>query len=187
MVEGATDNIRVIQNKENTTIEDVVWQTCKPPRHPPAMVKLRSVQESNRKLSNATPGQISLFYGVSVRQSIPTKSNANHTNKATSGLGLATLTEYARHANQPKVYIVGRSEAKLSSIVIDLKAINPQGSYNVIKSETELFRDADEACRQFQSKEKRLDLLVMSPGYLKPSRQRARLSSPYLATSKNPA
>lgn len=116
------------------------------------MVNLKSVQESNAALHSTISGQVAFFVG------------------ATSGIALATLTEYARCSNRPKVYIVGRSDAKLAKIITDLETINPQGSYTPIKSEISLLKNVDTACEEYKGKEKSLDLLVMCPGYLKISR-----------------
>lgn len=118
------------------------------------MVNLKLVQQSNAALKSAAPGQIALFVG------------------ATSGLGLTTLTEYARNANKPKVYIVGRDEGKLSKIIAEHQKINPAAMFIPIKSEIALFKNVDAACEEFKSKESTLDLLVMSPGYLKTSKVR---------------
>ncbi len=122
------------------------------------MVSLKSVQESNASLRSARTGQLALFVG------------------ATSGIALATLTEYARHSDRPKIYIVGRSNTKLSSIMQDLEKINPQGSYVAIMSEISLLKNVDMACEEYKRKENSLDLLVMAPGYLKLSRQGRHLS-----------
>ena len=110
------------------------------------MVNLKSVQESNAALRSTISGQVSLFVG------------------ATSGIAFHTLTEYARKSNRPKVYIVGRSDAKLAEIIRDLEKINPQGSYVPIKSEISLLKNLDAACEEFKRKEKSLDLLLMCPG-----------------------
>ena len=122
------------------------------------MVNLTSVQESNATLRSTVSGQVALFVG------------------ATSGIALHTLTQYARHSNQPKVYIVGRSDTKLLNIIGDLESINPQGSYIPIRSEISLLENVDAACEQYKRKEKRLDLLLMCPGYLKLSRQGTHFS-----------
>lgn len=116
------------------------------------MVSLKTVKESNTSLRSATPGQVALFVG------------------ATAGIGLHTLKEHARQSNQPKIYIVGRSDAKLTIIISDLEKINPQGTYIPIKSEFSLLKNVDAACDEFKSKEKSLHLLFMSPGYLKVTR-----------------
>ena len=116
------------------------------------MVNLNSVQESNAGLRSTTLGQVAFFVG------------------ATSGIAFHTLTEYVRQSDRPNVYVVGRSDAKLSNIIGNLKKTNSQGSYVPIKSEISLLKNVDTACEEFKSKEKRLDLLLMCPGYLKLSR-----------------
>ena len=125
------------------------------------MVSIKSVQESNASLSSTCSGQLALFVG------------------ATSGIALATLTEYARQSSRPKIYIVGRSDAKLSGIIKDLERINPQGSYVPIRSEISLLKNVDTACEEYKRKEDSLDLLVMAPGYLKLSRQGKHLSASF--------
>ena len=105
------------------------------------MVSLKVVKESNAALRSQGSGQISLFVG------------------GTSGLGLATLKEYARHADKPKVYIVGRSQSKLSGIIAELQKLNPDGHFLPIVSEISLFKNVDAACKEFKTKEKTLDLL----------------------------
>lgn len=117
------------------------------------MVSLKVVRQSNAALRSTVSGQVALFVG------------------ATSGIAFHTLMEYTRQSNQPKVYIVGRSDAKLSTIIADLKKINPQGSYLPIRSEVSLLKNVDTACAEYKKKEQKLDLLVMAPGYLKVSRQ----------------
>jgi NADP-dependent 3-hydroxy acid dehydrogenase YdfG len=117
------------------------------------MVKLKDVQESNAALGSTSSGQVALFVG------------------ATSGIAFHTLTEFTRNSNRPKVYIVGRSDAKLSNIIAELERINPEGSYVPIRSEISLLKNVDAACEEYKRKEKCLDLLVMCPGYLKLSRK----------------
>ncbi|KAI9832823.1 MAG: hypothetical protein M1826_000989 [Phylliscum demangeonii] len=117
------------------------------------MVSLKAVRESNAALSSTVSGQVALFVG------------------ATSGIALQTLTEYARHSDRPTAYIVGRNQAKLSRVIADLEQINPQGRYVPILAEVSLLKNVDAACAEFRAQEKRLDLLVMAPGYLKVTRQ----------------
>ena len=118
------------------------------------MVSLKVVQESNATIRTTIgPGQVSLFVG------------------ATSGIALTTMLEYAKKSASPRIYIVGRGEAKLSGVVQDLEDLNPQGTYIPIRSEISLLKNVDAACNEFQKKEKSLDLLVMCPGYLKLTRR----------------
>lgn len=116
------------------------------------MVNLKVVKQSNASLRSTVSGQVSLFIG------------------ATSGIAGYTLTAYTRYSDKPKIYIVGRNDARLSEIVKELKEINPDGTYISIKSEISRLKNIDAACEEFKSKEERLDLLVMCPGYLKLTR-----------------
>ena len=116
------------------------------------MVSLKAVQQSNGSLKSTAPGQVAVFIG------------------ATSGIAMHTLFEYARYTNAPKVYIVGRGDAKLSPVIQQLEKINGQGSYIPISAEISLLKNVDSACEEIKSKETKLDLLVMCPGYLRLSR-----------------
>ena len=113
------------------------------------MVNLQSVQASNAALRSTISGQVALFVG------------------ATSGIAYHTLLEYAKNSSKPRVYIVGRNDTTLSKITAELKALNPEGTFLAIKSEISLLKNVDAACEELKSKEKRLDLLLMCPGYLK--------------------
>lgn len=113
------------------------------------MVSLKAVQESNASLRSKASGQVALFVG------------------ATSGIAMHTLLEYARYSEKPRVYIVGRGEAKLSPLIRELEKINPQGTFIPLQYSISLLKNVDAACEEFKSKEKHLDLLVMCPGYLK--------------------
>ncbi|KAL8723590.1 MAG: hypothetical protein Q9225_000132 [Loekoesia sp. 1 TL-2023] len=113
------------------------------------MVSLKTVQESNASLQSISPGQVALFVG------------------ATSGIAMHTLLEYARNSNKPKIYIVGRGQAKLSPLIENLKKINQQGSYVPLQYSISLLKNVDAACDELKTKEDKLDLLVMCPGYLK--------------------
>ena len=118
------------------------------------MVTLKAVQESNATLSSSGRGKTALFVG------------------AASGIGLATLTEYVRHANRPNVYITGRNEGKLQGVVADLQKINPDAHLVPIRADLELLRNVDKACAEVQSKVTSLDLLFLSIGEFKYRRLR---------------
>ncbi len=123
------------------------------------MVSLKAVEESNASLQSQSTGQVALFVG------------------ATSGIAMHTLLEYARHSTKPKVYIVGRSDAKLSPLIDNLTKINPEGIYIPLIYSISLLKNVDAACAELQSKEHKLDLLLMCPGYLKLSRIGSRPSA----------
>lgn len=123
------------------------------------MVSLKDVQTSNAALESTSSGRVALFVG------------------ATSGIAMHTLLEYARHSNKPKVYIVGRDDAKLSPLIADLTQINPQGTYTPLQYSVALLKNVDAACEELKGKETHLDLLLMCPGYLKLSRIGTTISS----------
>ena len=114
------------------------------------MVALPLVRESNSHLStfSSLSNPVAVFVG------------------ATQGIGLSTLQQYASHTRAPKIYIVGRSEPVGVRIVDDLKARNAAGSYVFLQGQVSLLESVDEVCRDVKSREKRLDLLFMSPGFL---------------------
>ena len=90
---------------------------------------------------------------------------------ATSGLGLATLEAYAAHSKNPKIYIVARNEAKLSAIISKLKTLNPEAKYFSILFGVSILKNVDTACSTVSANESKLDLLILSPGFFKISKQ----------------
>ena len=85
---------------------------------------------------------------------------------ATSGIGKGTLRQLAKHAKAPKVYIVGRSKSSARPQVDELEALNPQGSFIFIETEISLIRNVDAVCDEIKAKEQKVDLIVLSTGYL---------------------
>ena len=126
------------------------------------MVSFSVVEQSNADFKANVPSQVAFFVG------------------ATSGIGMNTLLRYAQYANAPTVYLVGRSDAKLSPVIKNLENINPLGSYKGIKSEISLLKSVDSACDEFKKHEKKLDLLFIGGGYLKVTRVGTSMS-PYLS------
>jgi hypothetical protein len=114
-----------------------------------AMVSLLDVQSSNSRIASALPpGLVAVFVG------------------ATSGIGETTLKQFAKHARQPRVYFVGRSQEAGDRIAAECKALNSEGQYIFIKAEASLIRTVDDICRDIKSKEKSVNLLFLSTGTL---------------------
>lgn len=111
------------------------------------MVALPLVRESNSHLKTIS-NLVAVFVG------------------ATQGIGLSTLQQYATLTTAPRIYIIGRSEPAGLRIIDDLKARNPDGNYVFLKGQVSLLESVDEVCREIKRREKRLDLLFMSPGYI---------------------
>lgn len=116
------------------------------------MVSLDDVQFSNARIaSTLPPGLVAVFVG------------------ATNGIGETTLKQFAKHARQPRVYFVGRSQEAGDRIAVECKALNAEGEYIFIKADTSLIRTVDDVCRDIKSKEKSVNLLFLSTGTLIPN------------------
>lgn len=113
------------------------------------MVSLSDVHLSNSRISiSLPPGLVAVFVG------------------ATSGIGLYTLRQFAKHARQPRVYFIGRSQEAGDRIAAECKALNSEGEYNFVKADVSLVRIVDDVCRDIKSKEKAVNLLFLSTGTL---------------------
>src|SRR5271156_6125078 len=112
------------------------------------MVKLNDVRKSNEALPSLGPGIVALFVG------------------GTSGVGKSTLKHFAKYADAPKTYIVGRSKAKVQSFLYELEKLNPTGTFTFIETEISLIKNCDDVCEQIREKEKKVDFVFLSTGYL---------------------
>lgn len=113
------------------------------------MVSLDNVLSSNGRIATALPpGLVAVFIG------------------ATNGIGETTVKQFAKHARQPRVYLVGRSQEAGDRIAAECKALNAEGEYIFIKGDTSLIRNVDDICRDIKSKEKSVNLLFLSMGTL---------------------
>ncbi len=114
------------------------------------MVNIKVVRKSNLalKLSGHASDLVAVFVG------------------ATSGIGLGTLKQYAKYAPGGKAYIVGRSKKAAQPLLDELKELNPIGTFEFIETEISLIKNVDLACEEVGAKEKTVDILFMSPGFL---------------------
>ena len=113
------------------------------------MVSLRDVQSSNSRIASALPrGLVAVFVG------------------ATSGVGETSLKQFAKHARQPRVYFIGRSQEAGERIAAECKALNSEGEYIFIQADTSLIRTIDDICQEVKSKEEAVNLLFLSTGSL---------------------
>ena len=114
------------------------------------MVKISLVRQSNLdlKLSGHASGLVAVFVG------------------ATSGIGLGTLKQYAKYAQGSKAYIIGRSKSAVQPFLERLQESNPTGAFEFIQTEISLIKNVDLACEEIKAKEKKIDILFMSPGFL---------------------
>jgi short-subunit dehydrogenase len=113
------------------------------------MVSLLDIQSSNSRIASALPpGLVAVFVG------------------ATGGIGETTLKQFAKHARQPRVYFVGRSQEAGDRIAAECKALNSEGEYIFVKADTSLIRTVDDVSRDIKSKEKAVNLLFLTTGTL---------------------
>ena len=112
------------------------------------MVNIADVRNSNSSLTEKPPGMVALFVG------------------GTSGIGKGTLKQFSKYANAPRVYIVGRSESSATPLLKELQSLNPQGTFNFIESQISLIGNVDKVCEEIKKKERKMDLIFLSPGYL---------------------
>ncbi|KAI0432562.1 NAD(P)-binding protein [Xylaria sp. FL1042] len=111
------------------------------------MVSLSSVTESNSRISSTLPsGLVALFVG------------------ATSGIGEATLKQFARHVKNPRAYLVGRSQEAAERIMAECRALNPTGQYIFRKADVSLIRVVDEVCEEIKAREQSINILFLSCG-----------------------
>jgi NAD(P)-dependent dehydrogenase (short-subunit alcohol dehydrogenase family) len=113
------------------------------------MVNLSDVRKSNSALETSS-SLVAVFAG------------------GTSGIGEATIKALAANAKDPKVYIIGRNEARASRIIEECVQSCPGGSFKFIKADLSLLGNVDMMCEEIKRREEtgRLDLLFMSQGYI---------------------
>lgn len=85
----------------------------------------------------------------------------------TAGIGLGSLQALIKHTAKPTVYIVGRSLSKLDTLIAELKKSNENAVLIPISaSDLTLVHDAQHAAAEIARQVERVDLLIMSPGYV---------------------
>jgi NADP-dependent 3-hydroxy acid dehydrogenase YdfG len=112
------------------------------------MVRLQDIQASNSHLASALPCLIAVFIG------------------ATSGIGEFTLRQFAQHAHAPHVYFTGRSQEAGDRIAAECMALNADGTFIFIKSDTSLLRNVDAVCRDIKARGQAINILFLSAGTL---------------------
>lgn len=113
------------------------------------MVSLEAIVASNSRIRSTLPsGLVAVFVG------------------GTNGVGETTVRQFTKYADQPRVYIIGRSQEAGDRLTAECAAINPSGTYVFIKRETTLMRDVDEICKDLADREEVINLLLLSVGTL---------------------
>lgn len=111
------------------------------------MVKTSTITESNDRFTSEThEGLVCVFVG------------------ATSGIGMGTLRRTATMLSSSTFYVLGRSESRFSKELEALRSSSPTCKIIFIETEVSLISGIDLACKQILSKEKKVDVVCMSPG-----------------------
>ncbi|KAJ6129977.1 hypothetical protein N7512_002757 [Penicillium capsulatum] len=85
---------------------------------------------------------------------------------ATSGIGEYTAKCFAKRAIDPRLYLVGRSQAAGDRAVAECKTLNPQGTFTFISADVGLLADVDRVCRAIKEKNSTVNILFMTQGSL---------------------
>ncbi|MCJ1402181.1 hypothetical protein MMC11_005401 [Xylographa trunciseda] len=113
------------------------------------MVSLEIIESSNDRIRSTLPaGLVAVFVG------------------GTNGVGETTVRQFAKHAAQPRLYIVGRSQAAGDRITAECRALNPEGTFVFLQRDTSLMRNVDEICNELARKEEVVNLLFLTVGTL---------------------
>lgn len=84
----------------------------------------------------------------------------------TSGIALSTALALARHTSSPKIYLIGRSQPAADAAIASMKTINPSTQATFLQADISLLRNVDKVCDVIARKEKKLNVLFMTPGYM---------------------
>ncbi|KAM3071927.1 hypothetical protein ACMFMG_008392 [Clarireedia jacksonii] len=113
------------------------------------MVSIKAVRASNASFkATSAPGMVVVFAG------------------ATSGIGMGTLKAFVKNANSPTAYIIGRSKKAAAPLLDELQKSNPSAKLNFMETELSLIKNVDVISDEIKSKEKKVDFVFVSPGYL---------------------
>ncbi|KAK3352512.1 hypothetical protein B0T25DRAFT_186981 [Lasiosphaeria hispida] len=115
------------------------------------MVALSEIQTSNSTLKSSRPLTAVVAGG-------------------THGIGHAFLTSLATLTSSPKIYILGRTNDSLTTLIATLQSLNPSGTYlPILAPDLTLVTTAHAAARAIITAEGpsgHVDILFLSPGYL---------------------
>ena len=112
------------------------------------MVSIADVRAHNASLKSLPPNLVAVFVG------------------GTSGIGLFTAREFVRNTKSPRVYLIGRNATEATKIIEELHSINTTSQVSFIQKDISLLKSVDETCNEIKSKEKQVNMLVMTSGYL---------------------
>ncbi|KAL3428329.1 hypothetical protein PVAG01_01838 [Phlyctema vagabunda] len=112
------------------------------------MPSIQTVRRNNAQLRTKASGLVAVFVG------------------GTSGIGEATCTEFVQKTVNPVVYIIGRNESYGSSMSERLLLVNSTARIHFLPSDLSLLRNVDGVCRLIKEKERKINLLFITAGFL---------------------
>jgi NAD(P)-dependent dehydrogenase (short-subunit alcohol dehydrogenase family) len=112
------------------------------------MVAISEVRAHNATLKTLPANLVAVFVG------------------GTSGIGFFTAREFVCSTRSPHVYLIGRNATEANKIIEELKSINSSSQISFIQKDISLLKNVDEACNEIKSKEKQVNILFITCGYL---------------------
>ncbi|EEP76342.1 predicted protein [Uncinocarpus reesii 1704] len=112
------------------------------------MVSLPAIRAHNASLKSLGPGLVAVFVG------------------GTSGISLSTVLAFARNTISPRIYLIGRNRSAADAAIASVKNINPSAEPAFLQSDISLLKNVDRLCCGIAAKERKLNLLFMTPGYM---------------------
>ncbi|KAF2420754.1 NAD(P)-binding protein [Tothia fuscella] len=111
------------------------------------MVSLSLIKKSNATIpDHLPPSLVAIFVG------------------GTSGIGEATLKLFTKSTSKPHIYIIGRSLSSAERIIAECRTLNPSGNYEFCQKDMTSMGDTRRLCDEIRSKEKVVNLLILSAG-----------------------
>jgi short-subunit dehydrogenase len=71
-----------------------------------------------------------------------------------------------RYTSAPHVYLVGRSREQADRLIAEFQKLNGEAQVQFIQSDVSLLRNVDEVCKEISSKERKVNLLMLSAGIM---------------------
>lgn len=113
------------------------------------MVSYSDIKLNNESLASGGDGPVAVFVG------------------GTAGIGYEALLALLRYTTSPTIYLVGRGQSRLDSLIESAQKLNTHAKLiPIVANDLTLVKDAQNAANQIAAQADHLDLLVASPGYL---------------------
>lgn len=111
------------------------------------MVSRQTILDSNLN-ANAITGLVCVFVG------------------GTDGIGESTVRELFKRTTAPRAYVLARSIDKGTELCRELMESSPGSEAIFLKIDISLLRDVDAICAEIQRREKKINVLFLTAGYM---------------------